>query len=146
MCPFKIRYKFNAETESHQLFDFDDMHNHQLICNPQVIPFPSRYRSIAKFETPNFELNFRKVIAESNSTGLRNQLSKLTQAEYNFPIYVQTTYNNKNGVNLFCGFKAWSNTEVELMETMQSGDRGAIQNLVNHRVGVKFTCPFRLHY
>ena len=82
-----------------------------------MIPFPSRYRSIAKFDTPNFELNFRKVYAEGNATSLKEKLSKLAMTEYNFPIYVQTTYNSV-GVNLFCGFKAWANTELELMETM----------------------------
>lgn len=28
MCPFKIRFKLNKETEKFYLFDYDDMHNH----------------------------------------------------------------------------------------------------------------------
>ena len=93
MCPFKIRFKLNKETEKFYLFDYDDMHNHQLINNPQLIPFPSRYRSIARFQTPNFELNFRKVNAGNNAIHLKDRVNKLTMAEYNFPTYVQTTYN-----------------------------------------------------
>jgi len=28
LCPFKVRYKFYAESETYQLLDYDEMHNH----------------------------------------------------------------------------------------------------------------------
>ena len=66
MCPFRVRYKFDPQAQEYYLFDYDEMHNHPLKQEqPQIIPFPSRYRSIAKFPTENFELNFRKVKANS---------------------------------------------------------------------------------
>jgi len=65
------------------------------------------------------------VCSEGNVSKLKEKLNKLSMAEYNFPIYVQTTYS-KGGVNFYCGFKAWANSEVELMDTMRSGDRTAI--------------------
>ena len=85
------------------------------------------------------------MYAEADVFKLKDTLNKLTTTEYNFPTYIQTTYND-HFVNMYCGFKAWANTEIELMKIMQSGDRSAIINLVNNRVGAKFKCPFRLHY
>ena len=116
MCPFKLRYCLNKEQTAYVLLDYDEMHNHELVENPQCIPFPSRYRSLAKFPTPNFQQNFGKIKAASVNE-LKDFLNKLGSNEYNFPINVQTSYQN-NKAFFYCGLKAWASTEAQLMQTM----------------------------
>ena len=54
-CPFRIRYKFDAQTEEFYLMDFDEMHNHPLEWDTALIPFPKKFNHFCKFPTANFD-------------------------------------------------------------------------------------------
>ena len=75
-CPFRLRYRFDGNTEEFYLMDFDEMHNHPLEWDTAMIPLPKKFNHFSRFPTPNFDRDWKDMQAP-DANDLKRQLLEL---------------------------------------------------------------------
>lgn len=70
-CPFRLRYRECQDSGQYFLLDYDEMHNHALTFQHEIMPYPIKYICRPKFTTPNFDE--LKEIPAADCNSLKNQ-------------------------------------------------------------------------